>query len=151
MATVTLTTPTTLDVHPRKLFHFPLSGAAFALYRAAMLSKSFIQQTAASVTAALIAVAAHQGPVRKVLIGISVAPGAGESIVYDVLVNGVSIITVGATSITLDSTSTVGLYDVTQYVTAGAEIKVGDRITTTFTYTAGAGAAPKSEVTVEWG
>lgn len=90
--------------------------------------------------------ARHSGKVRSVFATLAVLPASGESMSYDVLVNGASILTA---PVVVDSTYTDKYIEL--FAIAGAQISIGDLVTVTRDYTAGGGPAmTNNSISVEW-
>lgn len=147
MSTITLTTKTVASSFPQQLLHMPVNNSTLAQLMGRINALRDTQQTAASATT--YHGATHAGQLLHVRVWINVAEASGESMIFDVQLNGTTVL---KNTITLDSTSAAGYYDVSGQIVAGTFISPGDTLTVVRTYTAGGGpAAPKSEVTVEWG
>lgn len=123
----------------KKDLHFPLNSVALNKLAGFLLRGVSEQLVAANLVAApmLRLAPASQAGQFKSLYFLSGAPAAaGESMVVDVLVNGVSIL---SSTLTFDSTKAAD----TQYefaITAGKEkYNAGDIVTVTRTYVAGGG------------
>lgn len=91
--------------------------------------------------------ARHSGRVRSIFVVLAVLPASGESMSYDVLVNGASILTA---PVVVDSTYT-DKYIEFSVLAGGAQISIGDLVTVTRDYTAGGGPAmTNNSISVEW-
>jgi len=136
----------------KKALHTPFSGANGIPEMVGLIGRrSYDQQTAASGTTKRVA--EHDGKIRKALIAVTALPAAGEDMVFDVQVNGVSILS-ATPQLTNAATTTTGLYDfLSLVVAASSSIKVGDIVSVVRTYTAGGGPTPigANEVILEWG
>ncbi len=87
----------------------------------------------------------HSGKVRSIFIVLAVLPASGETMSYDVLVNGVSILS--APFVASDTTAKY----VELTVPAAAQINEGDLVTVTRDYTAGGGPAMTyNTIGIEW-
>lgn len=108
------------------------------------------QATATDATLAVVngTPVARAGKVRSIVFLADNACAAGESMVVDVLKNGVSIL---SATFTYDSTKSANtLYELS--VTTDAELAVGDVLTVSRDYTAGGGPTPlvNTKVVIFW-
>lgn len=137
---------------PKHLFKTPFNDTNIHLL-IGKIGRAFIEKGVLSTTftASLMTrgVSTHTGQLRKVFVATSATMASGESVVIDVLKNGVSML---SSTYTLDSTVTDKLIDLADLTVNTTQIGVGDLITCTGTYTAGGGPAhPSISVSVEWG
>lgn len=93
----------------------------------------FVQETAASQTAILIGTADMAG-IIQVEAQVGAIPGAGESMTFDVLKNGVSILT---SALVADATTVLVARQVLYGEEGGATVVKGDEISVALTYVAG--------------
>jgi len=108
------------------------------------LREKHTQAVAANLAAAFIWTAEFDGIMDEVVAQTHGAPAAGESMTFDVLKNGVSIL---KSVITLDSTDTT-LNDFGKIDPDKATFKAGDIFTVTRVYTAGGGPTPMTDTVV---
>lgn len=89
----------------------------------------------------------YAGKIQALTVMTSVLPGAGESMTYDVKVNGVSILTA---PYVLDLTKTAKVQIDLPLDTTKTAIAVGDILTVDRTYVAGAAAMTANAVVIAW-
>lgn len=133
-----------------KSFHTPFSGPDGVPEMKGMHGR--VNDRQATATDATVKYASkHDGKVRKAMIFVEALPAAGESMQFDILVNGVSILS-GTPLVTNADTTTAGWYDILGLV-ATKGIKFGDVVSIFRDYTAGGGPTPMAftEVLLEWG
>lgn len=139
-----------------RMFHTPLGGAGIRYIVRKIHAAISEQKTAATLAASLMngGVVTYPGVIKAIDLTLGpAAPAAGESMVFDVLKNGVSVLTA---TYTYDSTKAslagtivdlMALLDSTK-----ASVKIGDKLEVTRTYAAGGGPTPMTHtgVTVEF-
>jgi hypothetical protein len=134
----------------KKDMHTPFNSATITKLMGIMQRCVHEQATAADDAARALPGASpanHSGKVRSIFIVLAVLPASGESMSYDVLVNGVSILS--APFVATDTSVTEKYTELT--VPAAAQINEGDLVTVTRDYTAGGGPAmTKNTIGVEW-
>ena len=145
-----LTVATTTSMILKKDLHTPFSGDR-ALRKIRGLLHKYIdtQQTAVGAPTTSKYVSRTEGKVLRVLIGLATAAAAGETMVYDIQVNGTSIFT---STPQAGASLAAGLYDATGLVAAHQTVKVGDVISFVRTYTPGGGATmTENDISLEVG
>jgi hypothetical protein len=137
---------TTVSQIAKKALHTPFSGSGLPVVLG-LIGKLFNAQFVAA-TATQKQVARHSGKLRKILIGTANLAAGGESMVFDVQVNGVTVFT--GTPTLVNVSSAVGLYDVSALIVAGTVINAGDVISVVRTL-AGGSTLTGTDVSMEWG
>ena len=134
-------------------FHTPFNGAGIR-YLVRKLTAAFSEQkTAATLATSLMnrGVVTHPGKIEEILLTTGPAAcDASESMVFDVLKNGSSILTA---TYTYDSTVTPGQHSLMSLLDpTKAVLAVGDKLEVSRTYTAGGTPTPMTHtrVDVEW-
>lgn len=134
-------------------FHTPMNSESIRGLIGKLMQATSEQKTAATLATSLMSkgVATHPGKIRAIWLTLGPAqPASGESMVFDVLKNGASILT---SAYTHDSTTNTGLVDLMFRLDATKQdIAVGDKLEVSRTYVAGGGPTPMthSRVDVEW-
>jgi hypothetical protein len=120
-------------------FETPFSAKAIDRVIGRINGGSTLQQTAASATGSLLYHADFAGYIGDLYAIVSVKPAAGESMQFDLLKNGVSVL---GTAIIVNSSNWIldQIYFYSNIVTFS--FKVGDLFTVTRTYTAGGSPTP---------
>lgn len=121
----------------KKDLHTPFNGKSLDKIAGYLLRGKSEQATAASLAAdpmRHMVVATQNTTIQDLYLVSSAAAASGESMVFDVLVNGASILT---STYTYNSASAAATQIKLPVNTAKRQINTGDRVTVTRTYTAG--------------
>jgi hypothetical protein len=142
-----VTATTTISSMPNKNLHVPFNDKTISRNMGFIGRIADEQQAAASGTVKHIA--RHSGRLQRITIGTSTATAAGESMTYDVQVNGTSVF---SSTPQVAAATAAGLYDVTALTNAGTQVPVGAVISVIRTYVAGGGPTlVENDIVVEWG
>jgi len=148
--TVELTVATTVSALAKKDLHVPFNDATLIKVLGTILAVVDEQQTAATATTKHIV--RHSGLIKRLEVGTVAAPGAGESMTFDVQKNGATILTGGPLSIDqATAASPAGVFNATAAVIPGSSVAVGDVISIIRTYTAGTPAMTETTVWLDAG
>lgn len=124
----------------------PFSEGTAAKLLGKILQKDHLQTTAATLAGAVMWVADFAGLLGDAYVTMAVLPGAGESMVFDLLKNGASVLT--GTLTVNNSTTSKGQLKLAIDPNKASFVP-GDVITCSRTYTAGAGAMTDTQVSIE--
>lgn len=133
-------------------FHTPFSKASIKYLVRKIHQAVSEQKTAATLAASLMngGVVSYPGVIKAIAIVLGpAAPASGESMVFDVLKNGTSVLT---SAYTYDSTKAAlagSIVDLTNLIDpTKAAVGIGDKLEVTRTYTAGGGPTPMTHTRV---
>ena len=121
----------------KKDLHTPFTSKTISKLIGFFLRGQSEQAVAASLSAAAVAgvtPATQSGKITSLYLVAATAAAAGESMVFDVLKNGVSILT---GTYTFNNTKSADVQIELPLAPASANLATGDRLTVTRTYTAG--------------
>lgn len=141
------------DTVTLKQFHTPFNSASIRKLLGQLFRASSEQKTAASLATSLMAggIARHKGTIQDIWLVSGAACASGESMTFDILKNGTSILsgvyTLDSTKPNKEPISLLSLLDPTK-----ADITWGDKLEVTRVYTAGGGPTPliNTRLDVEW-